>query len=147
MLHWKFCPQPERLSQKSSPQKVSQKAAGMTLLEVMVAMFILSIVAIAGLNLLASGTGNLAHREQVFLAGLVAHNQLVNVRLSKNSSLSGELKGTENQSGEDFQWRMTLSRTLDKGFLQAEVFVYAPENTESRLLSLVALIPKNGVRE
>ncbi len=119
---------------------------GMTLLEVMVAMFILAVVSVAGLNLLSSGTENQSHREQILLANLVAHNTLVDVRLADdNAYRAGEYKGKATQAGQPFQWKMVVSNTLSQDFLQAEVFVYNSEEATNvdaqHLLSLIALVP------
>ena len=130
MLPWKYC----------QPRNPVRRESGMTLLEVMVAMFILAVVSVAGLNLLSTGTGNLLHREKVLLASIVAHNKMVELRLGQLRT-SGESKGKEKQSGQDFQWRMNLSKTLNRNFLQAEVSVFDPQAAESPLHSLVALVP------
>ena len=130
--------QPLKSCQPHNPSP--QRESGMTLVEVMVAMFILTVVSVAGLNLLTTGTDNLLHREKVLLASIVAHNKMVELRLG-NFSTAGETKGRETQSGQDFPWKMNLSKTLNRNFLQAEVSVFDPQAAEFPLHSLVALVP------
>ena len=112
------------------------KRAGFTLVEVLVALAIVSIALLAALRAAGQGTSNFGELRARLLAGWVAENVLAEQRARGDWLPLGLQRGRGQQGGLDFAWREEVVATANPAFRRVDVFVFAvPE--ESRSLARV----------
>ena len=110
------------------------RPAGFTLIEVLVALAIVSIALLAALRAAAQGTTSVGELRARLLAGWVAENRLAEHRARGDWLPLGIQRGRESQAGFEFVWREELVATPHPAFRRIDVFVFAaPE--ESRALA------------
>ena len=110
------------------------RRAGFTLIEVLVALAIVSIALLAALRAAGQGTTNVGELRSRLLAGWVAENRLAEHRARGNWLPLGTQRGKEREGGIEFAWREEVIATPNPAFRRIDVFVFAaPE--ESRALA------------
>jgi len=108
--------------------------AGFTLVEVLVALAIVSIAFLAALRAAGQGTGNAEELRSRVLAGWVAENRLAEHRARGDWVPLGLHRGREKQGGIEFGWREEVVNTPNPAFRRIDVFVYSG-TAESRQLA------------
>jgi general secretion pathway protein I len=110
------------------------KPAGFTLIEVLVALAIVSIALLAALRAAGQGTTNVGELRARLLAGWVAENLLAEHRARGDWLPIGIRRGKEREGGIEFAWREEVIATPNAAFRRIDLFVFAaPE--ESRALA------------
>jgi len=109
---------------------------GFTLIEVLVALFILSISVLAGLRAAAGMTLNAERQWQMLLAQTCVDNALVQLRLSSQFANLGEQDLPCPQAGLALRLRLTVAATPNPSFRRVDVQVM---NRETPLLRVTAL--------
>lgn len=104
--------------------------AGFTLVEVLVAMAIVSIALLAALRVAALGTNQVGELHARLLAGWVATDRLAEHRARTDWLPVGVHSGTQQQGNLAFGWREEVSATPNPAFRRVDVFVYAPADQE-----------------
>lgn len=102
---------------------------GFTLIEVMVALAIFSMAALALLRLqgmTAVNAGGLADRE---VAAIVASNIVVEALTSQNPPPFGTVRGEEKNVGQSWRWTRTVTSLPDARFQRIDVDVHAPDGS------------------
>ncbi|MFM7434123.1 MAG: type II secretion system minor pseudopilin GspI [Gammaproteobacteria bacterium] len=100
-------------------------ARGFTLIEVLVALVIVTLGIAAVVSALlssADGTNRLRERS---LAEWVAANRILETRLAKDFPALGSREGKATMGGRDFQWRQRIERTAIDGVIAIVVEVRA----------------------
>ena len=111
-----------------------RRRAGFTLIEVLVALAIISIALLAALRAAGQGTTNVGELRGRLLAGWVAENLLAEHRARGDWLPLGIQRGKEREGGIEFAWREEVIATPNSAFRRIDVFVFAaPE--ESRTLA------------
>ena len=110
------------------------RARGFTLIEVLVALAIVSIALMAALRAAGQGTIAAGELRLRLLAGWVAENRLAEHRARGDWLAVGIARGTERQGGIDYAWREEVIATPNDSFRRVDVFVSAPAD-ESRALA------------
>ncbi|WP_394132894.1 type II secretion system minor pseudopilin GspI [Shewanella maritima] len=100
---------------------------GMTLLEVIVALAVFSIAAVAIVKSLGDQIANLPILEQRTLAQWVASNQMVDARLIEGFPELGRKDGTEELAGQEWYWRREVIKTVDDNFRMIRITVSEDE--------------------
>ena len=97
---------------------------GFTLIEVLVALGIVSIALVAGLQATAALTNNALRQSSVLLAQMCAENELVKLRLTKQMPAVGESDTGCEQAGQAFNVHVKVSPTPNPSFrrIDAQVF-------------------------
>ena len=97
---------------------------GFTLIEVLVALGIVSIALVAGLQATAALTNNAQRQSSVLLAQMCAENEMVKLRLTKQMPGVGESDNPCEQAGQAFNVHMKVSTTPNPSFrrIDAQVF-------------------------
>jgi general secretion pathway protein I len=114
------------------PRRRSDGRTGFTLVEVMVALAIVSIALLAALRAAGQGTGNVGELRTRLLAGWVAENLLAEHRARGDWLPLGIQRGTQYQAGQEFKWREEVTAMPSPVFRRVDVFVYAaPDDTRS----------------
>lgn len=112
------------------------RRAGFTLVEVLVALAIVSIALLAALRAAGQGTNNVSELRSRLLAGWVAENILAEHRARGDWLPLGLQRGTGRQGGLDFVWREEVVATPNSSFRRVDIQVFAT-NEESHSLSHV----------
>jgi general secretion pathway protein I len=99
-------------------------ARGFTLIEVLVALGIVAIALVAGLQATAALTRNAQRQSDVVLAHICAENELVRMRLAKQMPAVGDTDNPCEQAGQAFNVRIKVSPTPNPSFrrIDAQVF-------------------------
>ena len=110
------------------------RRTGFTLIEVLVALAIVSIALLAALRAAGQGTANVGDLRARLLAGWVAENILAEHRARGDWLPLGIQRGKQLEGGIEFGWREEVIATPNSAFRRVDVFVFtAPE--ESRALA------------
>jgi general secretion pathway protein I len=118
----------------SAGRKIAGGRAGFTLIEVLVAVAIVSIALLAALRAAGQGTTNADELRSRLLAGWVAENRLAEHRARGDWLPLGMERGTGRQGGAEFAWREEVTALPNPDFRRVDVFVYAASD-ESRALA------------
>ena len=105
---------------------------GFTLVEVLVALAIISIALLAALRVAGGGTSSVGELRARLLAGWVAENLLAEQRARGDWPSLGILRGTQRQGGVDFVWREEVIATPNVTFRRVDIRVFAaPEEAHA----------------
>ncbi|WP_025822718.1 type II secretion system minor pseudopilin GspI [Shewanella marina] len=96
---------------------------GMTLLEVMVALAVFAIAAVAVVNSIGAQVANLPILEERTLAQWVADNQMVDARLEQDFPAIGKKDGQTELAGKEWYWRKQVIKTTDEQFRMIQITV------------------------
>ena len=113
---------------------------GFTLIEVLVALAIISIALMATLRAAGQGTNNVAELRSRLLAGWVAENRLAEHRARADWLPLGIQRGTEREGGFEFNWREEIIATPHPAFRRVEIDVYAGADESHSLAHLFGFI-------
>jgi len=120
---------------------------GFTLVEVLVALAIVSVALLAALRAAGLGTNNVGELRSRLLAGWVAQNLLAEQKARGDWPLPGIQSGAANQAGIEFRWREEVSATPNTAFRRVDISVFeAPEESHSlaHLTGFVVRPPGTG---
>ena len=99
-------------------------ARGFTLVEVLVALGIVAIALMAGLQVTSALTRNATRQTDVVLAHLCAENELVRERLSRQMPSIGEARVTCEQAGRNYQVAVIVTPTPNPQFRRVDAQVF-----------------------
>ena len=119
---------------------------GFTLVEVLVALAIISIALLAALRVAGGGTNSAGELRARLLAGWVAQNILADQHARAQWPSPGIQRGTQRQGGIEFAWREEVIATPNAAFRRVDIRVFAtPEETHSlaHLTGFVVNPPSN----
>jgi general secretion pathway protein I len=100
-----------------------RRAAGFTLIEVLVALAIVAIALAAGTQATSALTRNAQRQTDVMLAQLCAENELVKARLARQMPAVGEGTSVCTQANVAFNVTVSTSQTLNPNFRRVDVRV------------------------
>ncbi len=113
-----------------------RSVSGFTLIEVLVALGIVAIALMAGLQAMAALTNNAMRQSDVLLAHLCAENELIKVRLSRQMPGVGDSTAVCEQAGRSLQVSLTVRPTPNPQFRRVDARV-SDGNTPVLQLSTV----------
>lgn len=113
---------------------------GFTLVEVLVALAIISIALLAALRVAGGGTNSVGELRGRLLAGWVAENLLAESRARGDWPLPGILTGTQRQGGIEFSWREEVVATPNAAFRRVDVRVFAAPEEGHALANLTGFV-------
>ena len=116
---------------EQSPQR------GFTLIEVLVALGIVAIALMAGLQATAALTRNAQRQSDVLLAQLCAENELIKVRLAKQMPGVGDSSAECEQGGQSLTVALAVRPTPNPNFLRVDAQVRRGESSVLRLSTVV----------
>lgn len=114
--------------------------SGFTLVEVLVALAIISIALLASLRVAGGGTNSVGDLRARLLAGWVAENVLAEQRARGVWLPLGMQRGTERQGGIEFAWREEVIVTPNNAFRRVDIRVFAPPDESHALAHLVGFV-------
>ena len=112
-------------------------ARGFTLVEVLVAMGIVAIALMAGLQATSALTRNATRQTDVVLAHLCAENELSRVRLSSQMPSIGDTRVACEQAGRRYDVAVTVSPTPNPQFRRVDAQVFEAALPVLRLSTIV----------
>lgn len=116
------------------------KRAGFTLIEVLVALAIVSIALMSALRAAGQGTNNLGELRSRLLAGWVAENLLAEHRARRDWLPLGIQRGTGREGGIDFAWREEVIATPNPAFRRVDLRVFATAEESHSLAHLIGFV-------
>lgn len=117
------------------------KSFGFTLLEVMIALAILSIVAVAFLRSQAGSVRLIDEARYISLATLLAKGKMAELE-SKGFSEPGKSSGEGGEGFEGFRWEKKVSATEVWNVQKVEIKVWWKEGNNERSLELFTYLTK-----
>lgn len=114
------------------PARVAARG-GFTLIEMLVAMAVFSLAALALLNLAGENTRSAARVETRVLGGVIAENLAVQVFVLPNPPAYGETRGETAMAGRNWRWVQTVQRTAQPGVIRIDVRVLDGAETAATL--------------
>jgi general secretion pathway protein I len=112
----------------------ARRFRGFTLVEVLVALAIVSIALLAALRAAGQGTNAAGELRLRLFASWVAEDRLAEHRARGDWLALGIGRGVQSQGGIEFAWREEVIATPNPAFRRVDVFVSAPAE-ESRALA------------
>lgn len=95
---------------------------GFSLLEMLVALAVFSLAALALVNLAGENAKSAGVVEQRMLAAVVAENRAI-ATLTAADVIAGDASGTEEQAGRLWNWSERITETEDAGILRVDIAV------------------------
>ena len=120
--------------------QMNARRKGFTLVEVLVALAIISIALMSALRAAGLGTNNVGELRSRLLAGWVAENLLAEHRARADWLPLGIQRGSSRQGGLDFAWREEVIGTPNPAFRRVDVRVYATAEEAHALAHLAGFI-------
>jgi len=103
---------------------MKRRARGFTLIEVLVALGIVAIALMAGLQATTALTLNARRQSDVLLAHLCAENELAKVRLARQLPGVGDSDQSCEQAGHAYAVRISVSPTPNPSFRRVDAQVF-----------------------
>jgi general secretion pathway protein I len=99
------------------------RSRGFTLIEVMVALAILSVAVLAAFKLLRESTVALMGVRERVVADIIADNALIEAMTQPQPPAIAITRGTIDMAGELWAWRQTVAATSDPDLIRVDVTV------------------------
>ena len=116
---------------------ITSVASGFTLIEVLVALAIVAIALLAGLQATTALTNNAMRQSNVLLAHLCAENELVKIRLLNQMPSIGENTSLCDQAGRRLQVSLSVQPTPNPKFRRVDALVSDASVTVLRLSTVI----------
>ncbi|MCC2606491.1 type II secretion system minor pseudopilin GspI [Planctobacterium marinum] len=113
---------------------------GLTLLEVMVALFIFALTATSIMKAASEHIRGISTLEDITMATWVANNELNKLVTERRWPPENNLKGNTELAGRTWYYQYLVSETQDKEFRQVEVVVAQDQQMESVITSVITYI-------
>lgn len=120
----------------SSPAKAGEDSHGFTLIEMLVALAIFSLAALALLRLQGGTLSSTARLQSAIVANVVARNVVVEAITDKAPPTLGRSSGQETNAGRNWRWTRIVGRT-DEARLQ-QITVTVADDTGRQAATLTA---------
>lgn len=118
---------------KSQPVEMARKQAqGFTLVEVMVALFVVAVALPALMFQLGTQLSSTEVLRDKTLASWVAQDQLALHRLQSAGNAAGELQGERLLAGREWPWLLSIEATPVSGMVRQTLSVYADVSARQR---------------
>ena len=115
---------------------------GFTLIEVVVAVAVISIGLAATIKTVSTVTKNTAHLNERIVATWVAQNAMAAYELDLEDDASKESSGSEEMAGVEWYWEKVIEDTEDPDIKRVEIEVRRDSKSSSQVYaSLVTLLP------
>lgn len=117
-----------------------KRVRGFTLIEVLVAMAVFAVAAMAVLNATGQHVNSLGALEEKTFASMVADNQLALFML-EDKPVSSAKNGSEELAGRKWFWTIKPVATTDKILRAVDVIVWTDEKRQNSLVTVRAYVP------
>ncbi|WP_082768935.1 type II secretion system minor pseudopilin GspI [Paraglaciecola hydrolytica] len=124
------------------PLRKLYKQAGLTLLEVMVALLIFAVTGSAILKAAGDHLSSVSIIQDMTFATWVANNRLTELQLSKTWPPKNNEKGSEEMADRTWYWSQRVEKTIDEDLLLVEVTVSNNEQRNGSVTSVTSYLAK-----
>ncbi|MFT6976016.1 MAG: general secretion pathway protein I [Bermanella sp.] len=128
---------PEALHKKNHKYR-----SGMTLLEVLVALFIFAMTATAIMKAASDHLTGVGQIEDITFATWVVNNRLTQLHIDNTWPIKNNQKGEQEMAGRKWYWQQRVKKTNDSEMVQVEVSVGLDEQYEDTVTSASTFIAK-----
>lgn len=118
-----------------------RRRRGFTLIEVLMALAIVGIALVAGLQATLALTRHAQRQSDMVLAQICAENELVRVRLSRQMPPLGEAGFQCEQAGRSFDGRLSVRATPNPNFRRVDAQVLEDDHILLRVATIVGSLP------
>jgi general secretion pathway protein I len=118
------------------------RAAGFTLIEVLVALTIIAVSLGALISTSGSQASSAAYLKQKTIAHWIAVNEITRLQVENAWPDTGDSRGSVEMAGVEWFWTMDLLETEDENSRQVEIRVYLDKDREYSLTRLLGYINK-----
>lgn len=118
------------------------RQSGLTLLEVMVALFIFAVTGTAIMKAASEHLNGVGQIEEVAVATWVANNRLNEVLMERPWPLKNNQKGQQDMAGRTWYWTQVVKATNDSDFKAVEISVSLKESRADNITTVVAYLAK-----
>ena len=128
------------LAPQSSEDNSVKKTSGFTLIEVLVALGIVSIALLAGMRATDSLVNNAQRLSDVLLGQICVENELIKVRLSKSMPNVGDSTFSCEQAGKTMAGKMIVTATPNPSFRRVDAEVFEGEKSDRSIIKLSTIV-------
>lgn len=121
---------------------VNKKNQGFTLIEIIIALMIISVALGAVITTTASSVDHGAHIKEKTIAIWVAKNHIAELSLSEQWPSIGEKSHEVPMAGKDWFIKSKIIQTPDDNIRRMELSVYTDREHEDKVLNLISYINK-----
>ena len=118
------------------------RTRGFTLIEIMVALAVLTIALAAVLKGINSHVNNAAYLRDRTLAHWVALNKITEMQVKRDWPAAGATQGSSLMAGHEWRWTATVKETPDASVRRVDVAVRADPAARSALTTLVGYLAR-----
>ncbi|MEJ2609630.1 MAG: type II secretion system minor pseudopilin GspI [Candidatus Thiodiazotropha sp.] len=129
-----------RLNENISGSAQVRQCSGFTLLEILIALAILSIALTSIISVAANQSINVAYMRDKTLAHWVAMNQMSELQAANKWPDIGTKKGDEEMGLHKWHWVREVSKLPDERIRQVEIRVYREPEDENSISSLISFL-------
>ena len=118
------------------------RQSGLTLLEVMVALFIFAVTGTAIMKAASEHLNGVGQIEEVAVATWVANNRLNEILMERPWPLKNNQKGQQDMAGRTWYWTQVVKATNNSDFKAVEISVSLKESRADNITTVVAYLAK-----
>jgi len=122
--------------------KIPKYTIGMTLLEVLVALFIFALTGTAIMKAASDHLIGVGQIEDITFATWVANNRLTQLHIDTTWPVKNNQKGEQEMARRKWYWQQRVIKTSDSDMVQVEVSVGLDEQYKSTVTSATTFIAK-----
>ena len=122
---------------KTVPMHLTTQVSGFTLIEVLVALAIVAIALLAGMQATNALTSNAMRQSDVLLAHVCAENELIRIRLLQQMPDVGDKTSLCEQAGRNFQLILSVQPTPNPKFRRVDAKISDNSSPVLRLSTVV----------
>ena len=122
---------------KTVPMHLTIQVSGFTLIEVLVALAIVAIALLAGMQATNALTSNAMRQSDVLLAHVCAENELIRIRLLQQMPDVGDKTSLCEQAGRNFQLTLSVQPTPNPKFRRVDAQISDNSTPVLRLSTVV----------
>ena len=126
----------------TKPSKQRKFTTGMTLLEVLIALFIFALTGTAIMKAASDHLTGVGQIEDITFATWVANNRLTQLHIDKTWPIKSNQKGEQEMAGRKWYWQQRVTKTNDNDMVQVLVSVGLDEQYKDSVTSANTFIAK-----
>lgn len=132
-----------RLTKPTNQRKFK---TGMTLLEVLIALFIFALTGTAIMKAASDHLTGVGQIEDITFATWVANNRLTQLHIDKTWPIKNNQKGEQEMAGRKWYWQQRVSKTNDNDMVQVLVSVGLDQQYQGSVTSASTFIAKQTTK-
>jgi len=126
--------------------KIQKYTIGMTLLEVLVALFIFALTGTAIMKAASDHLIGVGQIEDITFATWVANNRLTQLHIDTTWPVKNNQKGEQQMARRKWYWQQRVIKTSDSDMVQVEVSVGLDEEYKGTVTSATTFIAKQTTK-